>query len=406
VSLCVQYGSMSGYAASDETCEPLLEEARSHACPEQPVNRGDAETAGAKNRPKRSGYFQLRQLLSVFKELLVEFVRRFFMYIVVSLIVIVAAFIFVGASLGVPLLVLCLPAIAYNLSDLCVYAPDQPYGSRHHVRLPSAVGLPYESLRLHAADGTRLHAYFCGQSDHSVRCNAVTLLYLHGNAGNIGDRLPNVKAMHKHLKANILILEYRGYGLSQGRPSEHGLYSDAAAALKYLHTRSDIDRSRIVVFGRSLGGAICTHLACEAWTAGLIRAVVLENTFTSLPDFAGALFGPRSLVARLPLWCYKNKLLTRHKLVRLRPPCLVVVGARDTLVPPAMGGALYRACGAPLKRLARFSDGDHNYTARCPGYWLVLKWFLLEVCSPPSTPLQPPTFPPNVTWLTDSCEVL
>lgn len=131
-----------------------------------------------------------------------------------------------------------------------LYYPEVPTNSRLFVPAPNTFGLPFENVYFKSLDSTKLHAYFILQPQpHQCK----TILFFHGNAGNIGHRLPNAKGLFKHLQANIFLVEYRGYGLSEGVPSESGLYKDAQAALNYLQGRQDIDQRQIVVFGRSLG---------------------------------------------------------------------------------------------------------------------------------------------------------
>lgn len=140
--------------------------------------------------------------------------------------------------------------IVYHAGDKMLYHPDNPPNSRIFVPAPSILSLPFESVHFKSLDSTKLHGYLVLQPQ-PLEC--LTVLFFHGNAGNIGHRLPNVKGLFKHLHANVFLVEYRGYGLSDGCPSESGLYKDAQAALNYLVSRQDIDHSRIIVFGRSLG---------------------------------------------------------------------------------------------------------------------------------------------------------
>lgn len=145
---------------------------------------------------------------------------------------------------------LLFPGIVYHAGDKMLYHPDNPPNSRIFVPPPNALSLPFENIYFKSLDSTKLHGYLILQPQ-PLECP--TILFLHGNAGNIGHRLPNAKGLYKYLHANVFLLEYRGYGFSEGHPSESGLYKDAQAALNYLLSRQDIDHSRIIVFGRSLG---------------------------------------------------------------------------------------------------------------------------------------------------------
>lgn len=104
----------------------------------------------------------------------------------------------------------------------------------------------------------------------------------HGNAGNIGYRLPIAKVLVNELRCNVLMLQYRGYGLSSGNPSEKGINIDAQAALDYIRDRRELRGTRLVLYGQSLGGAVCVNLAAKNKRRGDIAGVILENTFTSM----------------------------------------------------------------------------------------------------------------------------
>ena len=140
--------------------------------------------------------------------------------------------------------------IVYHAGDKVLYYPETPSNSRIYVAAPNTVGLPFENITFKSLDSKKLHGFFIPQQNPQQH---PTVLFLHGNAGNIGHRLANAKSFYKHANVNLFLLEYRGYGLSEGTPSESGLYKDAQAALNYLHHRQDIDTQRIWVFGRSLG---------------------------------------------------------------------------------------------------------------------------------------------------------
>ena len=109
----------------------------------------------------------------------------------------------------------------YHYQDALLYFPEQPETSRVFVQNPSVLGLPYENLYLKSQDGTRINVVFIKQPPLMQAC-APTVLFCHGNAGNVGHRLVNAKALHSQLGCNVLLLEYRGYGKSEGSPSEYG----------------------------------------------------------------------------------------------------------------------------------------------------------------------------------------
>ena len=143
------------------------------------------------------------------------------------------------------------------------------------------LGLDGEEVWLQSEDGVRLHAFWVRAPLPADRA----LLFLHGNAGNASHRLPNAGELAA-LGADVLLLDYRGYGLSEGRPSEAGVYADARAALSHLIEERGVPGRRVVLFGRSLGGAVAVDLARDRELAG----VILESTFSSGADVARAAF--------------------------------------------------------------------------------------------------------------------
>lgn len=163
----------------------------------------------------------------------------------------------------------------------------------------------YEEVWITTKDRVRLYAFFI-KTEAGNPATAPTLLFFHGNAGSIGDRLDNAKILHMNMPINLLLLEYRGYGPSKGRPSERGLYRDAKAAFRYLQERRDLDTRKLFVFGRSLGGAVAIHLCSRRQVRGKVRGLIVENTFTSVPSLARKVFQFPG-VKYLPRWFYNNK---------------------------------------------------------------------------------------------------
>ena len=147
---------------------------------------------------------------------------------------------------------------------------------------PSEHGLQFENVVLTAADGVKLHAWFVFAPETVDHSTAPTIVFFHANAGNMGLRLPNVKLLVEKVEANVLIFDYHGYGNSEGTPTEHGLQLDGDAVMDHLAQRWDIDHSKIIFFGRSLGGAVAIRTAVNRPTE--VAVVVLENTFTSISD--------------------------------------------------------------------------------------------------------------------------
>jgi fermentation-respiration switch protein FrsA (DUF1100 family) len=230
---------------------------------------------------------------------------------------------------------------------------------------PEQLGIAAEELHLQAEDGVWLHAFFLQGPPDSSRA----ILFLHGNAGNASHRLPNAAAL-RNLGAHVLLIDYRGYGLSEGRPSERGVYADARAGLAHLVEVREVPESRVVLFGRSLGGAVAVDLAQDRPLGG----VILESTFTSLHDMARRAVGPlATLVAR-------SGFDSTAKISRVRAPLLFFHGSRDSIVPYELGMRLYTAAPDP-KAFETIEGADHNDTLAVGGraYFERIGRFLDEV---------------------------
>ncbi|XP_041987686.1 protein ABHD13 [Aricia agestis] len=266
--------------------------------------------------------------------------------------------------------------ILYNAQDLLLYYPNDPPDSRIFVLQPSNYKLPYESIKIRNKDGLKIHMFLIKQIENSK--GKPTMIFFHGNAGNMGQRLSNVSGFYHKLNINILMVEYRGYGLSEGSPSERGIYVDAQAAFDYIMQRNDIDRTKVFLFGRSLGGAVAIDLASRLKYKNKIWAVVVENTFTSIPDMAKIILKWRCLLW-LPLFCHKNKYMSLSKIVHVVAPTLVMCGSKDALVPPRMARELYLKCGAVGKKIAVMPGGGHDDTWTCRDYYASMQQFLANV---------------------------
>jgi fermentation-respiration switch protein FrsA (DUF1100 family) len=217
------------------------------------------------------------------------------------------------------------------------------YPEPHWLVTPASLGLEAEEVRINSGPGIQLHAWFFPRPRPLA-----SMLFCHGNAGNVSHRLENVAHL---LRAGfqVLLFDYRGYGHSSGQPSEKGLFEDAAAAWSAQVERSDASRPRII-FGRSLGGAVAVDLASRVDADGL----VIESSFTSIRTLA-RLFLP------LPLPDLPVRYDSLSKIGAINAPLLVVHGERDELVPFADGRALYEAAGEP-KSWFPIPGAGHNDT--------------------------------------------
>ncbi|MCH7745609.1 MAG: alpha/beta hydrolase [Chloroflexi bacterium] len=231
---------------------------------------------------------------------------------------------------------------------------------------PGNVGLVYEDVFISTSDGVKLHGWFVpGKSD-------LTLLWFHGNAGNISRRVDNIALLHERLGANIFIIDYRGYGRSEGSPSEQGLYLDAEAAIEYLRSREDVKDDRLVLFGRSLGGAVAVEMAVRHQ----VYALIIESSFTSVKAMAK---GAHPVLSRLfPVGAVvRGKYDSLSKIKEVRSPVLVIHGNQDEIVPYIMGQELYDAANEP-KTFYSIEGSGHNDTYIVGGnaYFDALRRFL------------------------------
>jgi abhydrolase domain-containing protein 13 len=169
----------------------------------------------------------------------------------------------------------------YIFQEKILYVPIIPGVPSEYSENPSDYGLVYTDEWIAAEDGTRLQCWLI-MPPGAATDKPPVMLFLQENAGNMSHRTPFFAAIASRLRCAIFVLGYRGYGQSEGSPNQQGLEMDSAAALHFLLQRTDIDTSRIVLFGRSLGGAVALHLAARFEDS--LKAAIIENTFTSVED--------------------------------------------------------------------------------------------------------------------------
>jgi hypothetical protein len=215
------------------------------------------------------------------------------------------------------------------------------------VPIAGTVGLSdVEAVTFETADGLTLHAWFVAASGPSPRA---TVMVFNGNAGNRAYRAPLAAALQRH-GFHVLLVDYRGYGGNPGTPTQSGLAADSRAARAYLVSRADVDASRLVYFGESLGTAVAVDLAVDHPPA----ALVLRSPFTSMGD-VGQHHYP-FLPVRLLL---RDRFAAIDQIQRIRVPLLVIAGGSDRIVPIEHSRRLYDAANEP-KTLLVVPDADHN----------------------------------------------
>ena len=233
---------------------------------------------------------------------------------------------------------------------------------------PNDVNLEYEDVRIQTSDGLALQGWFIpGKAETGSN---VTWLWFHGNGGNIGHRIGELALAHHRTQANIFIFDYRGYGESEGAPSETGTYLDSRAVMEYLSSRSDVDSGRIVYLGHSLGAAVAVELALTQPP----MAMVLVSPFASVRDMANLTL-PFSPIG----WLVRNHYDSISRIQQLDVPVLVLHGDQDETVPINQGRKLYRAANQP-KRFQVLEGAAHNNTSEVAPvqYWGTIEAFLAE----------------------------
>jgi hypothetical protein len=206
-------------------------------------------------------------------------------------------------------------------------------------------GLKFEDAWFNAADGARLHGWYVPHEQPRA-----VILFCHGNAGNVALWADVPRLLHDRLGASVLLFDYRGFGRSEGKPSEAGVLADARAARHWLAGRAGIAENQIVLMGRSLGGAVAVDLAAADGARGL----VLESTFTSLPDVAKTMYPLLPVRALM-----QTQLNSAAKIAAYHGPLLQSHGTADRLIPYPIGCRLFDAANQP-KRFIPIPGGDHN----------------------------------------------
>ncbi|MCG6963039.1 MAG: alpha/beta hydrolase [Acidobacteria bacterium] len=255
-------------------------------------------------------------------------------------------------------------------NHMIFYPTRYPVGRWDFAHLPQPpVGqtISIEDVYFAAEDGVCLNGWLAAPSAAKADADALpTLLWFHGNAGNLSDRYEMLIGL-VNLSARVLLIDYRGYGRSEGRPSEKGLYLDARAAWRCLTEEHGIAPERIVIFGKSLGGAPAIDLATHVRPAGLI----VQSSFTSIPDMAARVFPivPRFLVM--------TKMDSLSKIRGIHVPKLFIHSPADEVVPYDMGRRLYDAAPEP-KTFYTVAGAPHNETWIVGGkaYWDAIREFV------------------------------
>jgi fermentation-respiration switch protein FrsA (DUF1100 family) len=241
-------------------------------------------------------------------------------------------------------------------------------------RDPSDIGLAFEDVFFTSKDDLKLHGWFIPHQE-----SRAILVWFHGNAGNVSDRLLNIRLLHDHIRTDIFIFDYRGYGRSEGSISEQGTYLDGEAAIEYLLRTRNAGARQLVLFGRSLGAAIAAEMAIRFGSSGLI----LESPFVSIREMARVIFPSLPIGSLL-----RTRYDTIEKVRKVKVPVLVLHGDRDEVVPFAQGKKVYDAAPGP-KTFHRIVGASHNDTFIVGGenYYRSLRDFIDDALRQKDEPL-------------------
>ena len=311
-----------------------------------------------------------------------------------------------------------------HLQDAMVYHPLTPEDSTTNCMTPSDFGMSnWENVQITTSDKVRLRGYMIrpevgsgpvtmvapatGRASSSGGATVVapheplcTLVYFHGNAGNVGHRLPIARLLIGQLRCVVLMVDYRGYGLSDRvDPTEEGLKIDAQATMDFVLSTPRIPKERIFILGTSLGGAVTIDLLARPLYSRAISGAILENTFTSISDMADSVFTPfLERAAPQAAWClipflqrFVKPLImfvgwwSEDVIRKVSCPLLFLSGARDEIVPQVQMKRLHEVAVLSAKssyvQFVDFPMGKHNDLFTMKGYCQAIETFVKEVLS-------------------------
>eukprot|EP00762_Andalucia_godoyi_P003970 ANDGO_05684.mRNA.1 Protein bem46 len=289
---------------------------------------------------------------------------------------------------SIPLVLL---GAVYYFQDRILYLPQFPPGSRGVPTVtPFAIASLYEDVHLTTADGVSLHGWLMPKPN-----SPFVLVYFHGNAGNIANRLVIFREMLQEIGCSVLAIDYRGYGASDGVPNEKGLREDGLAVMQYLQSHSVTKHQGIVLYGQSLGGGVASFLADTYRSDSVLKGVILENTFLSIPKMVGVVFPLLKPVSWLATNVWDNeKHVSSFTEDTAGFSMLFLAGEKDEIVPHDQMKKLYRACALSeengRKTWVSFPRGTHNETCLLPGFYSKIAAWLKTLAQSHSQA----TFPP------------
>ena len=265
--------------------------------------------------------------------------------------------------------IILIGAVTFVISTLLMWAFQRQliyYPSREIPRLIDYQANDMRVVLLHTQDGLVLNSWY-----KPADARQPTIIYLHGNAGNIGGSMPLVRQLI-HAGLGVLLLEYRGYGGNPGHPTEQGLYEDGRAGIRFLNQHG-VASDRIIVYGESLGSGVATQLAIE----NKIGALILQSPYTSICDMARYHY-PWLLIKPL------DRFESIKRIQQINAPLLILHSMNDEVVPYSQGLALFQRAIEPKKMLA-FKTENHNNLWNSPGFSEKISDFIIHYWRPSKT---------------------
>ena len=249
-------------------------------------------------------------------------------------------------------------SLSYFLQSKFIYYPV-----KRIERSPEYLGFDYQEICYLTKDKIAISAWYIPVSNSKL-----TVLFCHGNAGNISHRLDSIKIFNQ-LGLNTFIFDYRGYGKSQGRPTEKGTYLDAEGALTYLTEKKKLSPDKLIIFGRSLGASVAAWLAQKY----AIKSIIIESTFTSIADLGAELYP----ILPVKLLC-RFKYHTREYVKNIHSPLLIIHSLDDEIIPFHHSQHILKAANLPKKLLQL--NGSHNeaFLLSSKKYFEGLKEFIFQ----------------------------
>ncbi|KAK8124760.1 BEM46 family protein [Apiospora kogelbergensis] len=271
-----------------------------------------------------------------------------------------------------------LTSLLYFKQKALIYPSHMPPNARTEVPRPSQFGIKdFEELVIPTNDGEKLSAFYI-RGPRGGRLSNCTIIMFHGNAGNIGHRLPIARMIINYIGCNVFMLEYRGYGLSTGEPDEKGLMLDAQTALDYLRDRAETRGHKLIVYGQSLGGAVSIKLVSKNQSRGDVVGLILENTFLSMRSLIPSVIPPAKYLTYLCHQVWPSEAVIP---LITEVPILFLSGLQDEIVPPAHMRKLFELAATPTKIWKPLPGGDHNSSVLEEGYFEAISDFVSNVAS-------------------------